>query len=119
MSRLIAVCIATYHRPGMLRSLLLSLRDQVVPEGCNVEFRLVDNDASGSARAVAEEWSLALPGPLRYEIEPEQGVSAARNHALDMGPADLFASIDDDETASPRWLAELVTTLDRTLADAV
>jgi succinoglycan biosynthesis protein ExoM len=117
--RLVAVCIATYHRPDMLEKLLLTLRDQVGPEDCALEFRLVDNDAAGSARAVAEKWAGALPGPLRYEIEPRQGISAARNHALDMGPADLFASIDDDETAAPRWLVELVSTLDRTQADAV
>jgi succinoglycan biosynthesis protein ExoM len=113
--------VATYHRPALLDLLLASLKAIEVPKGCAVECRIVDNDKAGSARETAERWAAAgtLPGKLRYEIEPTQGISAARNHALDMGPADLIAYIDDDEVASPRWLAELVATLDRTGADAV
>ncbi len=88
---LIAVCVATYHRPALLDLLLASLKAIEVPKGCAVECRIVDNDKAGSARETAERWAAAgtLPGKLRYEIEPTQGISAARNHALDMGPADL------------------------------
>ena len=122
MSRLVAVCIATYHRPSGLDRLLASLRSIEVPTDCAIEFRLVDNDAKGSAEPVAGKWAepaSALPGRLRYEVEPTQGISAARNHALDMGPADLVATIDDDEEATPRWLAGLVASLDQAKADAV
>ncbi len=118
-TRTIAVCIATFRRPEMLDALLASLARLEVPRDHVLELRVVDNDPDRGAKPIVDAWAGSLPGRLRYEVEPVRGISSARNHALDMGPADLVATIDDDEVASPRWLVELVATLDRTGADAV
>ena len=48
---------------------------------------------------------------MRYVHEPEPGIAAARNRALDeAGPADLLVFIDDDERPVDGWLARLVET---------
>jgi len=59
---------------------------------------------------------------LLYEVEPERGISAARNAAVRCGlgaGADAIAFIDDDEWPEPDWLAELIATQEATGADVV
>ena len=56
---------------------------------------------------------------VRYAIEPEQGISFARNRSVSMASGELIAFIDDDETAGGEWLADLYKELMRTAADAV
>ena len=121
MTRHLAICVATYRREEMLRRLLASLEALSLPGECTAELRLVDNDREGSARELLP----APSGPLgqglsvSYEVEPEQNIALARNRAIEMGPADLFAFVDDDEVVPEHWLESLLSTLDETDADAV
>lgn len=107
----VGVCVITYRRPGGLAQLLESLAAQsfraAAPE---VEVLVVDNDASGSARAIVEEARSACPWPLRYEVEPRRGIPVARNAALETvaGRVDYVAMVDDDERVPPNWLEELL-----------
>ncbi|MHC5004392.1 MAG: glycosyltransferase family 2 protein [Planctomycetota bacterium] len=118
MDRLIAICIATYRRPEMLAVLLDSLDRMIVPDGYRTHVRIVDNDHNRSAEPVAQVWRRHRRSTIRYEVEPRNSISLARNRAVDMGPADLVMFIDDDEIADPRCLLELAAALDRTGADA-
>lgn len=107
----IAVCIATYKRPHLLSELLHSFASVATPAGHSIEIRIVDNDARGSARSTVEHHQRCSRLPIHYACQPERNIARARNAALDMGPADLLAFIDDDETASPSWLVELVAAM--------
>ena len=110
----LSVCICTYRRPERLLELLQSLvaqsrlPDQVV---------VVDNDraAAGKAACEAEQW----PFPLVTEFEPEQNISLARNRAVHAADGDWLALIDDDEIASPDWLAGLLAAAREHAADGV
>lgn len=121
MSRLIAICVATYKRPQMLDRLLQSLARMDAPLGFEIEVRVVDNDAAGSAREVAAKHGHTdgTPFRLRYTVEPRASISLARNRSIEMGPAELLFFIDDDEVADPRCLVEMLDVLDRTGRDAV
>jgi cellulose synthase/poly-beta-1,6-N-acetylglucosamine synthase-like glycosyltransferase len=44
---------------------------------------------------------------LTYVLEPRRGLCRAKNRALELAGDGIVASIDDDETADPNWLAEL------------
>lgn len=116
----VAVCIATYRRPEWLRRLLEALGRQEFAGGePEVSIVVVDNDAAGSAREVAEACAGRLRWPLRYAVEPERGISAARNRAVRMaGDAAWIAWVDDDEEPEPRWLDALLRAAAEHGADA-
>jgi glycosyltransferase involved in cell wall biosynthesis len=110
-----SVCIATFRRPDGLRKLLQSL---VAQRGAPVfEVVIIDNDSAGSARATAGEFSGALN--LSYAVEPERGLAAARNHAVNIARGEFLAFVDDDETVCETWLATLHRVLAGTKASAV
>lgn len=105
---LVSVCIATFHRPDGLRRLLEGLDQQVFTH--EFEIIVVDNDAEASARAVADELGETIKWPLKYVVEPNQGISHARNRGVaEIGAgSDFVAFIDDDEVPADDWLAQLV-----------
>jgi glycosyltransferase involved in cell wall biosynthesis len=117
----VAVCVATYRRPeGLLRLLHALEAQEAIGGAVEVAVVVVDNDVSGSARAICREAAAWLPLPLRYAVEKRRGIPQARNAALDAaGDADFVAFIDDDVTPEPGWLASLLAMQSRTDADVV
>jgi glycosyltransferase involved in cell wall biosynthesis len=117
----IAVCIATYRRPDLLKALLESIeRLEPIAEGWDLNrIVVVDNDRAGSAEQTAHEFSCRLPAPLIYAVEAEPGISQARNRAVALVDADYVAFVDDDEIAMPSWLNGLIHTQESTGAPVV
>ena len=116
----VAVCACTYLRPRGLARLLDGLAAVAVPPGVAVEVVIVDNDPAGSGRPVVEAARPGFPFPLRYLLEREPGIVAARNAALAAaGPVDAVAFLDDDEWPSPQWLAELLRVGEQVGAEVV
>jgi len=114
----ISVCVCTYMRPEQLGLLLESLSKQTFPL-VNFEVIVVDNDHSASAKSVVNEAIRLYPDLyILYEIEPNQGISYARNHTVALAKGDLLAFIDDDECANQNWLFDLVNTMEKYRADA-
>lgn len=107
----IAVCVATYRRPHLLLDLLNGLESMALPDGHDVEIRVVDNDQNESARKTVEDCAGRSRFTVRYATQPERNIALTRNKALDAGPADLLAFIDDDEVPTRPWLTELVAGL--------
>jgi succinoglycan biosynthesis protein ExoM len=107
MSR-VAVCIATYGRPDGLARLLDGL-SALHTDAC-VRVVVVDNDATGPSRAACEARAHEFVLGLRYEVEPQRGITYARNRAVAAaGPdVDFIAMIDDDEVPEPTWLSALL-----------
>ncbi len=114
----IDVGICTYRRPE-LRETLKSLFDLQVPAGALLRLIVADNDAEPSAFALVEELRPVSPFPIHYVHCPQSNISIARNACLTECEADYLAFIDDDETASRRWLSELFSTLMLAGADVV
>ncbi len=115
----ISICVCTFQRPHLLRALLDSLAVQTFPRA-QFEIIVVDNDATGSGRTVIDQVRHTDPTlALHYAIESTPGVSHARNRSVAMTQGELIAFIDDDETACPNWLADLLHTLEVQQADAV
>lgn len=118
----VAICVASFRRPGGLAELLESLAALELPDGVRVWLCVVDNDAEGGARPVVDAARARLPFEADYLVEPERNISLARNRgvarALERGAA-FVAFIDDDEVARPGWLRALVETQARFAADAV
>lgn len=105
----LAICIATFRRPALLRDLLsglsqLQFRKVSRPE---IQVIVVDNDALRSAEPVCNR--SGFPWDLRYLCEPSRGIARVRNRAITAADgAEFLAFIDDDEMPSPHWLDELL-----------
>ena len=111
------IAIATYRRPAGLQRLLDSLEVAIASTNLNVDIVVVDNDAEESGRSVAA----THPIGATYVVEPEPGISAARNRALDHFGDQYRAVIfvDDDEWVQPEWLAALTTFATQSQAEVV
>ena len=112
------VCICTLQRPG-LRDTLASIAAQVLPANVQVRVIVADNDDSPSARELADETAAAFGLDLTYLHAPARNISVARNACLRAASADWLAFIDDDEMATPGWIAQLTATASLTGADVV
>ena len=78
---------------------------------------IVDNDREKSAEVVALAFRDKLP--LTYLVEPVRGIARCRNRAVAASRSPFLAFIDDDEWATPQWLAALERESERSAADAV
>ena len=65
--------------------------------------------ADGSALVSVKEAVRYLRIPITYEVEPNRGVSFARNRSVRMaGECDYVGFVDDDEFVEENWLDELL-----------
>jgi succinoglycan biosynthesis protein ExoM len=104
----IAVLIPTLRRPESLERAIRSVLNQVGVEGRLKEIIVIDNDPEASAKSLVAALAQTSAWPLHWCHAPVPGVATARNRGLAETDAPLIAFLDDDESASPRWLASLI-----------
>jgi succinoglycan biosynthesis protein ExoM len=118
MTTAVDVGICTYRRAAVTET-LASLGRQALPGDVALRVIVADNDAAPQAearvRAAAQDNGL----DLTYVHAPARNISVARNACLDAGRGAFLAFLDDDETASPGWLAALMAEAERGGFDAV
>ena len=114
----IDIGVCTFRRPE-LADTLRSLDAMQMPAGFAISIIVADNDDTPTARDLVTVLSQELTVPIRYQHAPARNISIARNACLDASTADFVAFIDDDETATPSWLAELVAMAQQSGAAAV
>jgi GT2 family glycosyltransferase len=108
----LSVLVCTYNRALSLRKTLDSVAVQDIAPSVGWEIVVVDNNSTDGTRQVVEECGRQSAGRIRYVLEPQQGVSHARNTAVREARGEIVAFIDDDETASVDWLRNLTAHLD-------
>lgn len=115
----IDICIGTYKRPKLLKSLLQSLANQHLDNLLSIRIIIIDNDLEQSAKAIVEDFRRSTSIPIIYDIEQSHGISFVRNRALKNVTANYFAFLDDDEVAASNWLLSLYNALITFDADVV
>jgi succinoglycan biosynthesis protein ExoM len=99
--------VLTYKRPELLAATLGSLIQQRLPADYRMSIVVIDNDAAQSAHATVSRCQHAF-SEIRYVCEAEANIAKARNRALSEARGSCAAFIDDDELATPDWLASLL-----------
>jgi succinoglycan biosynthesis protein ExoM len=112
------VGVCTFRRPAVAET-LASLARQALPQGVRLRVIVADNDETPSAEAAVRRAAAEHGLELTYVHAPARNICIARNACLDTASADWFAFIDDDETATPGWLAALLAEAERGGWDAV
>lgn len=118
MSFEVDVGVCTFRRPAVAET-LASLARQVLPPGVRLKVIVADNDETASAEACVREAAAAHDLDVAYLHAPARNICVARNACLASSQAPWFAFLDDDETASPGWLAALLAEAQRGGWDAV
>lgn len=103
----VSIIVPTFRRPDGLAAALESLKDQAGNHR-SVELIVADNDPDGGARERVFQFADRASFPVHYVHAPQPGVANARNAALAKASGRYIAFLDDDQTASPDWLAEML-----------
>ncbi len=115
---MISVCLVHYNRPETLRQAVDSLKSQSYR---NYEVILIDDGSpSPEAQALLKtlEKEFASRG-WRIIRQDNQYMWRARNNAARVARGDYLAFMDDDNIATPHWLACAMQVAQRTHADVV
>lgn len=101
-----SVIIATLDRAGMVTGAVQSVLSQ---EGVDLELIVVDDGSTDETAAVLNE----IADPRMIILHRENGgLGAARNTGIARASGDWVAFLDDDDRASPGWLAGLAGLID-------
>lgn len=95
----------------MLKACLASLAAQIVPQDCLLHVVVVENGLQSGAQPLVEAMAGFSSIPFHYVYEPVRGIARARNAVLDKATAlgaNWIAMLDDDETAAPDWIEQLM-----------
>lgn len=107
---MISVVVPTFNRPDGLLAAIRSLFSQSY---ATTGFRIVIVDNTPLATASDAIALLTSECPESIDIiavhEPAPGVANARNTAMSVVETDLVAFLDDDQTAPPNWLENLLS----------
>ncbi|NJC08759.1 succinoglycan biosynthesis protein ExoM [Polymorphobacter fuscus] len=107
MTTRIDICVCTFRRASLTQT-LASLAAQALPPGIQLRALVADNDDTATRKADIIAAAEGLGLDLRYIHAPARNISVARNACLDAADADWLAFIDDDEVATPEWVAALL-----------
>lgn len=107
-SLLASVIVCTARRADLLHNCLQSLVQQTLSPD-KYEVIVVDNAPLEDRHQVADiVVSLQGRASVRYVAEPEPGLSFARNRGAKESRGRIVAFVDDDATAEPTWLEQLL-----------
>ncbi len=110
------ICICTFRRDSVTDAIRSAAAQTLAPRHL-LRIIVADNDEAPSALARVKAVETAVP--LHYIHAPARNISLARNACLDAATADWIAFLDDDETAPPDWLSQLLACAAAQGADAV
>src|SRR5690606_5437645 len=121
--RRLCISVVTRNRPKMLCDLFFSLAQMTRPEGLQTSFVVVENNLHRSLEEEITQFHALMPeDEIDYLLEPQIGISAARNcalnYAVDSG-FDYLVFVDDDEIVDPMWLVNLLKVRDELELDIV
>jgi glucosyl-dolichyl phosphate glucuronosyltransferase len=110
---LISVCVCTYNRSEILAHCLKSLSQLADPRPSHdIEVIVVDNNSDDETSNLVRGLISDFPFELRYVFEGIQGISAARNRAVEEAKGHYIAFLDDECVVDPDWLSIAISDIE-------
>ena len=110
MNDLISIIVPVYNSGLYLNSCIHSVLQQTFP---HYELILVDDGSQDESEIICEK-ACKADQRIRFIRQTHQGVSAARNRALNAAKGNYLFFLDSDDMIHPYLLEVLYTTLSRT-----
>ena len=104
MRPMVSVIVPVYNAEKTLRRCVTSILEQ---QYTDLELLLVDDGSTDASGAICDEFS-AQDARVRTIHQPNAGVSAARNHALDQAQGVYLQFLDSDDWITPDATRSLV-----------
>ncbi len=105
----ISVIICTYNRDKFIGEALNCLAKQTLAAN-EFEIIVVDNRSTDNTASIAKKFITDHPDlQARYVMEPNKGLSFARNRGIQEARASIITYIDDDAEVSPGFLESIVS----------
>ena len=103
----VSVVVCTYNRSRQLETALLHIASAAARTPLAVEIVVVDNNSRDDTKAAVDRAGGSSAFPVRYLLEPAQGLSFARNRGLKAAQGSIIVFTDDDCIVDPGWIAAL------------
>lgn len=101
---MLSVIICTYNRAKYIGGLLESIAQNDLSKA-DYEVVLVDNNCTDNTREICDGFAQAHQDiAFHYCVEPEQGLSAARNKGIREAKGDVLVYVDDDALVDSWYL---------------
>ncbi|MCW5921939.1 MAG: glycosyltransferase family 2 protein [Saprospiraceae bacterium] len=97
MTDLISLVVPSYNRAHLLKDAIESTLTQTYPHW---EMLIVDDKSTDNTAEVAQSYATKDPR-VKYFLNPEKGVSSARNYGIKMSQGQYIAFLDDDDINLP------------------
>ena len=104
----LSVIVASCNRSESLQMFLKSLENQEIPQGCDWEALIVDNNSTDDTKNVSQVFISRNSGRFRYLFEARQGKSIALNSAIPQAKGEVLVFTDDDCLPDSGWLCAIV-----------
>ena len=103
---MLTVIICTYNRAKYIGSLLESISANDLPKE-EYEILLVDNNCTDNTHEICETFAKTHKDvQIRYVVESEQGLSAARNKGIKEANGEILVYVDDDALVDTWYLRD-------------
>lgn len=97
MNDLVSCVVPSYNRAHLLKEAIESTIAQTYQ---NWEMIIVDDKSPDNTAEVAKSYAAKDPR-VKYFLNPEKGVSSARNYGIQMSQGQYIAFLDDDDISLP------------------
>jgi cellulose synthase/poly-beta-1,6-N-acetylglucosamine synthase-like glycosyltransferase len=110
MTLSLTAVVCTWNRAAILEGAIEALvhQEQAPPH----EILIVDNGSRDHTGAIVQRWASRYP-QITYLLEPRQGLSCARNAAVQRARTPVIAFSDDDVRVGRGWMAGIVSAFER------
>ena len=102
---IITIVLCTYNNATSLDITLKQISQCIIPLGYQVALLVIDNNSSDNTQNVITNRLAGYPFSCRSLFESRQGISYARNAALEQSTGTYILFTDDDATIPVNWIS--------------